>query len=181
MRFIRKNGRVIPINDERVSGVGHIAAGSLLASGAGALSGRMHRDAAYFEHAGRKSLEHAAKIKGFTAKTVAGAKAAFQKASANRLATKNFSEANRMFGAGKTVQYAGLAASTALIGTGVYKILPHDFKRNNENAAAGISVGAGLTSAALVRSAYYNKIGGLSVAKSLALGLKRVAARGVKL
>lgn len=181
IQFRRVHGRIVPIhiNPQQKQGAAGIAAGAAVATGAGLVSAKLHREAAHFTNAAMNY--RAARAVNLAKDTSKARRAAGQ---FKNIAAKNILEAKRFHVAGKNVQTFGLAAGSSLIAAGVDKLLPKKIKEN-KMARTTADASAGFGAAFMIRSAYYKMIAPGSIGTKGLVGLKlagkRVFARGIKL
>jgi hypothetical protein len=176
MKFIRKNGRIIPIAEKRkdsAKAAGAVAAGGAVAlATAKATSGMMH-DSAKAENAARTAA------KSYTASKMKfkqlgplfeHAKPPMDEAkAAMRFAVQSKGLEKKAF----KVRNLGTAIAAALIGVGVNKALDHTKLKDEPGKKAAVSTGAAVVATFAVMSPYYRGVGN-TVAHALKLAAKRV-------
>lgn len=186
-RFIRVNGRVIPINDTRSgveraikSGPGNVALGLGAAVAGGRVAANLHRDAAHYENAYR-NFKIARGIELGRRNQTQKVKAAATEF--KRLAVKNRLEGMRSHNAGNLARTSGLVVGATLLTAGVHKIIPQEVKQKYPTTSKVVAVGSGLGAAVAVRSAYYSSknMGNMRKLKAVGLAFRRVLSRGMKM
>jgi hypothetical protein len=176
-RFIRKNGRIIPLRErqaaDRREGAALVATGGAIAAGAGVMSARA------FEGA-KKDLW---KAKGFRMR----ARNAYTKAQKsmsmrprlNRQAAQFVNQAaqkigNAVVGQKAAINYQGVGKvlGGGLIGAGIHKLLPEKVKKHPV-ADYSISIGSGAAATYAINTAYRRTVNSKSLISSIMKAAKR--------
>lgn len=190
MRFIRKNGRVIPIDDKargRRQAATAIGTGIAVAGASGVVAGIVHKDAAYTENAARAAASKAKKIGKRLEQGGPEMKNYFKfKAKMNthfKTARKLGEETKALGKAGNRIRSGGALLGSALVAAGVHRALDDTRLKDSPTARATVSTAAGVASHFAIRSAYVKTLGskGVSTLWAMRHAISRIAKKGFKL
>lgn len=180
VRFIRKNGRIIPIRNKKDSakikkGSALVAGGGALAAGSGYVAGRIFRSAQKTSEFIESSVESAADLMVKTKKTrktgsrIPKGQMSFAELNISQAAKKVPKYKAKIFASAKTLKYGGFSLGGLLIGEGLQRL--YEGSSGKETGVSGeiISTSAGIGTVALAKKGF-KKGAGKSLLRLLSRG-----------